>query len=61
MPSCGLPLRGRAPKPRGLLAPRVPFLENLILQSCVMSVTSIGDVHHGRLTELQATMQTIEA
>ena len=27
----------------------------------VMSVTSIGDVHHGRSTELQATMQTIEA
>jgi hypothetical protein len=27
----------------------------------VMSVTSIGDVRHGRSTELQATMQTIEA
>jgi len=25
----------------------------------VMSVTSIGDVRHGRSTELQATMQTI--
>ena len=27
----------------------------------VMSVTSIGDVRHGRSTDLQATMQTIEA
>lgn len=27
----------------------------------VMSVTSIGDVRHGRSTELQATMQNIEA
>jgi hypothetical protein len=27
----------------------------------VMSVTSIGDVRRGRSTELQATMQTIEA
>jgi hypothetical protein len=27
----------------------------------VMSVTSIGDVRHGRSTELQATMPTIEA
>jgi hypothetical protein len=27
----------------------------------VMPVTSIGDVRHGRSTELQATMRTIEA
>jgi len=27
----------------------------------VMSVASIGDVRHGRSTELQTTMQTIEA
>jgi len=27
----------------------------------VMSVTSIGDVRHGRSTDLQATMRTIEA
>jgi hypothetical protein len=50
-----------APKRRGLLAPCIPFLEILPLQSCVISVTSIGDVRHGRLTELQATMHTIEA
>jgi hypothetical protein len=27
----------------------------------VMPVTSIGDVRHGRSTELQATMRAIEA
>src|ERR1700688_3683201 len=48
-------------KRHGLLAPPVPLPENSSSSKLhVMPVTSIGDRRHGRSTELQATMRTIE-